>query len=241
MAALGEAAFGAGRGCADFLYITVSTGVGGSIVSDGRLLHGPDGMAGELGHVPVDMDGPICGCGGRGHLEAVASGRAIAREARRAERAGESPFLTARAAGVGSDQLTAKDVAAGEEAGDEASAAIMDRARRAFAAACVGFVSAFNPDRIIVGGSIAEHQGDRLLRPAREAIAREGFRRPASRVTIVGPELGPDVSLVGAYPLVVSRLGDPAWRRPAPATTGTLALPASDPSVTTVGARRPAR
>ncbi len=67
VAALGEAAFGAGRGEPDFIYLTVSTGVGGSIVTDGRLFHGPDGLAGELGHVPVDLDGPRCGCGGYGH------------------------------------------------------------------------------------------------------------------------------------------------------------------------------
>ena len=66
VAALGEAAYGAGRGQYDFIYVTVSTGIGGSIVTDGRLFHGPDGMAGELGHVPVELDGPLCGCGGRG-------------------------------------------------------------------------------------------------------------------------------------------------------------------------------
>jgi glucokinase len=241
VAALGEAAFGAGRGYADFLYITVSTGVGGAIVTDGRLFHGPDGMAGELGHLPVDMDGPMCGCGGQGHLEAVASGRALAREARRAARVGESLFLAARAGIVGSDELSAKDVAAGEDAGDAVCAAIMDRARRAVAAACVGFVNVFNPHRIIVGGSIAEHQGDRLLGPARDAVARHGFRRQASRVTIVPPELGPDVSLAGAHPLVMARLGDPAWRRPATSSTSTLAAPFSDPSVTTAGSQRPAR
>ena len=93
VAALGEAAYGAGRGQYDFIYVTVSTGVGGSIVTDGRLFHGPDGMAGELGHVPVELDGPICGCGGRGHLEAVASGTALARDAREAVMAGTSPFL----------------------------------------------------------------------------------------------------------------------------------------------------
>ena len=75
VAALGEAAYGAGRGQYDFIYVTVSTGVGGSIVTDGRLFHGPDGMAGELGHVPVELDGPICGCGGHGHLEPRAPAR----------------------------------------------------------------------------------------------------------------------------------------------------------------------
>ena len=234
VAALGEAAFGAGRGQPDFIYVTVSTGVGGSIVTDGRLFHGPDGMAGELGHVPVDLEGPRCGCGGRGHLEAVASGTALAREARQAVEAGTSPFLAQRAETVGTEELSARDVAAGEDAGDSTCAALMDRARRAIATACVGFVNAFNPHRIIIGGAIAEAQGERLLGLARDTVAREGFSRLAASVEIVPPELGPDVSLAGAHPLVFSRLADPAWRREGQAQP-TLAAPATDMSVHTPG------
>jgi glucokinase len=234
VAALGEAAFGAARGQPDFIYVTVSTGVGGSIVTDGRLFHGPDGMAGELGHVPVELDGPICGCGGRGHLEAIASGRALAREAREAVEAGTSPFLSRRAGAIGSDELSARDVAAGEDAGDAACVALMDRARRAIATACVGFVNAFNPHRIIIGGAIAEAQGERLLGLARATVAREGFSRLAAPVEIVAPELGPDVSLAGAHPLVTSRLGQPAWRRGGQAQPS-LAAPATDMSVHTPG------
>ena len=235
VAALGEAAFGAGRGQPDFIYLTVSTGVGGSIVTDGRLFHGPDGMAGELGHVPVDLDGPRCGCGGRGHLEAVASGRALAREARRSVGAGTSPFLASRAEIVGVDELSARDVAAGEDARDPTCAALMDRARRAIATACVGYVNAFNPHRIIVGGSIAQAQGDRLLGLIRDTIAREAFSRLAASVDVVPPALGPDVSLAGAHPLVSSRLGDPAWRRGGQAAQPTLAAPGTDMSVHTPG------
>jgi glucokinase len=234
VAALGEAAFGAGRGRPDFIYLTVSTGVGGSIVTDGRLFHGPDGMAGELGHVPVELDGPICGCGGRGHLEAIASGRALAREAREAVEAGTSPFLAGRAQAVGTDGLSARDVAAGEDAGDATCTALMVRARRAIATACVGFVNAFNPHRIIIGGAIAEAQGDRLFGLARDTVVREGFSRLAASVEIVPPELGPDVSLAGAHPLVSSRLGDPAWQRGGQAQP-TLAAPATDMSVHTPG------
>jgi glucokinase len=237
VAALGEAAFGAGRGQPDFIYVTISTGVGGSIVTDGRLFHGPDGMAGELGHVPVDLDGPPCGCGGRGHLEAVASGTALAREARLAVEAGSSPFLADRARDVGAHELSAREVAAGEDAGDETCSALMDRARRAIATACVGYVNAFNPHRIIIGGAIAEAQGERLLGLARDTVVRESFSRLAENVEIVHPELGPDVSLAGAHPLVASRLGDPAWRRGGRAQP-TLAAPATDMSVHTPGLGR---
>jgi len=113
VAALGEMSFGAARGCRDFLYLTVSTGVGGAIVSGGQLFHGPDGTAGELGHLPVAMEG-ICTCGGIGHLEGYASGAALARMAREIVASGTSPYLAAVAARKGADALDAGDVAAGE-------------------------------------------------------------------------------------------------------------------------------
>jgi glucokinase len=211
VAALGEMAFGAARDCADFLYLTVSTGVGGAIVIDGRILHGPDGTAGELGHMPVSMEG-VCGCGGVGHLEAFLGGAAMARYARAAAAEGSSPFLAARAVQKGSAAVEARDIAEGEDAGDLACHAIMERGRRAFAVACVGFVDALNPTRIVVGGAISDAQGDRLLGPARAEVAATAFKTPRSRVQIVRAELGADVGLAGGHPLVIARLGDPAWR-----------------------------
>jgi glucokinase len=209
VAALGERWRGAARDCDNFLYVTVSTGLGGAIFHGGRLMLGPDGTAGELGHVCLEPDGPICGCGGRGHLEAIASGSGLAGQADVEVAAGRSAFLAARAA-LG--RLTGRDVAEGEAAGDEVCARLMGRARRAFGIACVGWVNAFNPDRIVVGGTIAEQQGERWLDPARAEVAGTAFRAPAARVRIVPAELGEDVGLVGAWPLVAQRHGDPAWR-----------------------------
>jgi predicted NBD/HSP70 family sugar kinase len=134
--------------------------------------------------------------------------------------------------------LSARDVAEGEDAGDPACSALMRRARRAIATACVGFVNAFNPHRIIIGGSIADAQGERLLQLVRDTVAREAFSRLAAVVDIVPPELGPDVSLAGAHPLVSSRLGDPAWRRGGTAHQPTLAAPATDMSLKTPGLGR---
>jgi glucokinase len=208
-AALGEMAFGAARGCIDFVYLTVSTGVGGAIVSEGRILHGPDGTAGELGHTPVAMDG-VCGCGAVGHLEAFIGGNAMARVAREAVADGRSPFLSERAARKGVEEIEARDIAEGEDAGDEVCRTIMERGRRAFAVACVGFVDALNPSLIVVGGAIADAQGDRLLGPARAAVAATAFRAPRSRVKIVPAALGADVSLAGCHPLVIARLADQA-------------------------------
>lgn len=211
VAALAEHAFGAARGVDDFIYITVSTGVGGGIVTGGRILHGPDGLAGELGHVPVAMSGPRCGCGGIGHVEAFASGTALARDARALVASQGSTFLVERARRIGgANELSAKDVAEGANAGDRACVELMERARRALAVACVGYVNAFNPHRIVIGGSIAEAEGERMLGPVREAIAREAFEVMARNVRVVPAGLGGDVSLAGAHPLVMDRLDDAA-------------------------------
>lgn len=207
VAALGERAFGAARGAVDFLYLTVSTGIGGAIVADGRLVAGRDGVGGELGHLPVDIDGPLCGCGARGHLEAIASGSGIARAAAEAIEAGRAPGLRALRDRLAPEALTARDVAAAEDTGDAAAVEIMDRARAAFAAAAVGLVDMFAPELIVVGGSVARAQGERLLGPARAAIRELAFPIAARRVRIVEAKLGDDVGLVGAMPLVMARLG----------------------------------
>jgi glucokinase len=211
VAALGEMAYGAARGCADFIYITVSTGFGGAIVTEGRLMLGPDGTAGEVGHLQVELDGPLCGCGGVGHVEALCSGRALARDAAAATPVGRSPFLASRAAAKAPATLDARDVADGAAAGDAFCLELLDRARAAFSAACVGIVNVLNPSLIVVGGGIAEHLGDALFGGARQAVALGTFPIPARRVRIVPAELGPDVSLAGAQPLIASRFGDPAW------------------------------
>ncbi|MEA2536493.1 MAG: glucokinase [Chloroflexota bacterium] len=206
VAALGEATFGAARGAVDFLYLTVSTGIGGAIVADGRLVAGRAGVGGELGHLPIDLDGPPCGCGARGHLEAIASGAGIARAASAAIEAGRAPGLRALLDRLAPEALTARDVAAAEDGGDPSAHEIMERARAAFAAAAVGLVDMFAPELIVVGGSIARAQGDRLLGPARTAVRELAFPMAAARVRIVEARLGDDVGLVGAVPLVAARL-----------------------------------
>ena len=206
VALLGELAFGAARGATDAVYLTVSTGIGGAILAGGRLLHGPDGTAGELGHLLIELDGPPCGCGARGHLEGIASGSGIARAAREVIAAGSAPGLAALASRIGLDRIAAVDVAAAEDAGDPVAGAIMDHARRAFAAAMVTIVDVFDPEVVVVGGSVARGQGARLLAPAREAVRAVAFRAPSRRASIVPAALGDDVSLVGCLPLVRQRM-----------------------------------
>jgi glucokinase len=207
VAVLAETAYGAARGFRDVIYLTVSTGVGGAVITDGRLLAGPDGVAGELGHLSVAYDGPVCGCGGIGHLERLTSGSGMARSAREALDAGaDAPELARIAAAIAPRPLEATHVDEAAAAGDPTATAIVDRAVRAFAAAIVSMVDVFDPDRVVVGGGIAMAWGDRLLGPARDAVAATAFRLQARRVRIVPAELGDDVGLIGTVPLVASAL-----------------------------------
>jgi predicted NBD/HSP70 family sugar kinase len=126
--------------------------------------------------------------------------------------------------------VSAKEVAEGALAGDPACTYVMDRARRALSAACVGYVNAFNPHRIVIGGSIAEAEGERLLQPIRDAIASEVFKVVARGVTVVPAALGGDVSLAGAQPLVMRAL---AGARTVDATRGAPGGTIAGPAATT--------
>lgn len=205
VAVLAETEFGAGQGFGDVVYLTVSTGIGAGVITGGRLLTGPDRAAGELGHMVVDMDGPVCGCGARGHLERMSSGTGIARSARLALEAGsDAPVLRDIAAREAPRPLEGIHVDEAAAAGDPVARDIIARALRAFAAAIVSIVNTFDPDRIIVGGGLAMAWGERLLGPARDAVTAHAFRVQAARVRIVPAALGDDVGLVGALPLVAS-------------------------------------
>ena len=177
MAAVGEAMAGAAVGVRDFVYITVSTGLGGKIVSGGRLLRGVRGTAGELGHFPVALDGPRCGCGSFGCAESFAAGRNLA------------------------DQFGVADaerVYAAAASGDARAAALVARAEAALANLAVGLANALNPSLIVVGGSVAEHQPAHVLEPMRRAIRERAFRVPAASVRVVPAALGADVGLLGS-------------------------------------------
>jgi glucokinase len=205
LAALGEGRYGAARDLDDFVYLTVSTGIGGAVVSEGRLMRGVRGLAGELGHLTVDFRGPPCGCGAQGHLEAYSSGTGITRRAGDALAAGRPSAALERLASHGA--LSAAAVAAAEAVGDPLAVEIMRDARQAFAAAMVTIVDVFAPQRVVVGGGVAMGQGERLLGPAREAVARLAFRAQAAEVEIVPAALGDDVGLLGASALVDERVG----------------------------------
>ncbi|MEZ5094626.1 ROK family protein [Nocardioides sp.] len=200
-ALLAEHAFGAGRGCGHAVYLTLSTGVGGAVLEQGRLLRGHRGLAGELGHLVVQEGGPECGCGRRGCLEALASGDGLARRATAHAEAHPGSTLGRRLATVRSREgraLTGRDVAdvAEDESGDGPATRLLDAARTAFATAVVNVVNGWDPERVIVGGSIARAFPAWLAEAGRR-VAEEGLVPPHGPL-VVAAELGGDAELLGA-------------------------------------------
>ena len=212
VAVMAEWRHGAAREARNVIYVTVSTGIGGGIVVDGRPLIGPDGTAGEVGHVTVELDGPLCGDGSPGHAEAIGSGTAIAREGRALLEAGRSPKLAAVFAASAATELGAEHVAEAADEGDAACQAVLDRAWVAIGALCASLVNLLNPEVIVIGGSIAAHRPE-LFDLVPLEIERRAFAAPARRVRVVPAEHGDDVSLIGLLPIVNERLHDPAFRR----------------------------
>jgi glucokinase len=212
VAIMAEWRHGAARGSDDAIYITVSTGIGGGIVIDGRPLIGKDGTAGEVGHITVEIDGPICGDGSPGHAEAIGSGTALAREGRALLESGASARLAEIFHGSGAAELGADHVAQAADQGDAACQALLDRAWVAIGAMCASLVNVLNPEVIVIGGSIAMHRPE-LFDVVRREVTRRAFPAPARRVRVLPAEHGDDVGLIGLLPIVNERLHDPAFRR----------------------------
>lgn len=202
-AALGEAWVGAGAGVRDLIYITVSTGIGGGLILNGELYHGVSGTAGEIGHMTVEPDGPVCTCGRRGHLEAVASGQAIARMAQEAVRAGAPTRLSALGPPEG---LSAEAVARAAAEGDQLAGEIFARAGAYIGIAVASLVNVLNPAMVIFGGGVSK-AGDLLFDPVRRVVRERAFERPAAAVRIVPAALGDDAGVIGAAAVVYRRLG----------------------------------
>lgn len=192
-AALGEARFGAGRGAESVLYLTVSTGVGGGVVLDGRLRRGHHGLAGEIGHLCVEPDGPRCACGRRGCLEALASGPAIARHAREALAAHtERP---SRLRDLPDAALDARAVAEAAAEGDALAWEVLEGAAIALGRGIGSAANVFDPQRVILGGGVT-HAGERywsVVRSVAQATALAG-----DTLEIVPAALGDEAPLWGA-------------------------------------------
>ena len=199
-AAAGEHRYGAGAGTRNMIYLTISTGVGGGIVIDGRLYRGATGNGGELGHVTVDCNGRPCrGCGRRGCLEAYVSGTSIAERAQEALAASAEPSSLGRHA-----PLTAADVAAAARDGDSVARAVWDETVDALACGLTSIVNVFDPELVVLGGGVTG-SGEQLLGPVRERVRAETMRPAGEAASIVRSALGDHVGVVGAAAIVLER------------------------------------
>lgn len=199
LAALGEHRFGAGRGIDDLIYITVSTGIGGGVITGGKLLLGASGFAGEVGHMTIDLNGPGCSCGNVGCLEMLASGTAIARFAVEKISRGELSTITDLVAGdLG--KVTAETVAEAARSGDLVAREVMHTAGANLGIGVVNLVHIFNPELVIIGGGCSK-AGDLIFEPVRQVVDERTM--PDISVRIVPTALGDDPGLLGAVALVL--------------------------------------
>jgi glucokinase len=204
-AALGENRFGAGRGTQHMIYVTASTGIGGGLILDGKLYHGTNGMAGEIGHQTILDQGPLCGCGNRGCLEALASGTAIARRARESVARGV-PTLIAQLCEGHPERVSAKLVAQAADRGDAEARMILSQAMDYLGIGMANLVNLFNPELIVIGGGLT-NLGEGLFGPVRRAIERNAFRSAAAAVRVVPADLGENAGALGAAAVALAPPG----------------------------------
>ena len=201
--ALAEYRFGGGRGYNAVLYMTMSTGIGGGIVLDGQVYHGANDSAGEVGHQILLPDGPLCGCGKRGCLEALCSGPAIARRAQAAVR-NEKALATALLDLVGGrvEALRSEHVLEAARHGDALALRLVRETAYYMGWGIANLVNILNPD-IVLLGTIAIAAGDILLNPIRKTVSEFAMTRPAEAVKIAPAQLGEALGDLAAVALVV--------------------------------------
>lgn len=199
LAALGEWKYGAGVGHHHLIYLTVSTGLGGGIIVDDRLLVGSKGLAAEVGHITVLPDGPMCGCGFPGHLEAMSSGTGIANYVKRELAAGRPSLLT-----QDEEPVSARTIARAAALGDELSVEAFEVGGTFLGRAIADLAHLFNPTIVILGGSVTK-AGDLLMNPVKKALQETAISPEYLKdFTLTTALLGDRVGLVGALALARS-------------------------------------
>jgi glucokinase len=205
-AAWGEFRAGVAKGRDHVLFVGVGTGIGGGIIADGRLLRGAHGFAAEVGHVVVDPNGPLCGCGNHGCWEQVASGHALTRAGREAARQHPQSMI-ARMCGGDPAKVTGPLVTEAARGGDPVARGILSWVGERLGQGLAGLANVLDPEVVVVGGGVVA-AGEWLLEPARRVFARS-IEAPAHRpeVPILPASLGNDAGAVGAALLALEELG----------------------------------
>jgi len=193
LGALGEWAYGAGRGEKNLAYIKVGSGIGAGLILNQQIYGGTTGAAGEIGHLTIEENGPLCNCGNHGCLEAFAGGYAIANQAKILVKSGVTTLL----AEIPLDQITAVDVADAAQRGDLHAQEILKRSGTYIGIALAGLVNLLNPSIIIIGGGVTE-AGDIFTNPIRQAVRDRAMRASGQGVQITTAMLGHRSLMIGA-------------------------------------------
>jgi glucokinase len=208
LAMLAEHLAGAARGARHAAMLTIGTGIGGGLIIDGALYRGSRGSAAELGHMVIDQNGPPCqgSCPGRGCLESLASGTALAREAQRV--ASEQPDGGLGRALAGGREISGALVTELAHDGDPSANEVVELIGRRLGLGIVNLVNMLNPEVVVVGGGVIA-AGELLLDPARRVVAQRALRPSREQVRIVRAEFGAESGMVGAAALALGALADP--------------------------------
>ena len=194
-AALGELHFGAGKGAQNMICITIGTGIGSGLIINGKLVRGASNAAGEIGHIKLQIhDGPICGCGDEGCLEAFASGPSIVAMAQAYISSGKSTkFREMAKAG----EITPYIVAEAAKAGDCVALKIYEKIGEYIGIGLASVVNLLNPEKIVIGGGVAD-AGEILLKPIENALKKRSMPIQGSTCKIVPAKLGNLAGVIGA-------------------------------------------
>jgi len=195
---VGEHRLGAGVGVKDLIGIFVGTGIGGGLIFNGRLYHGFGKVAGEIGHMIIQVNGPRCGCGNRGCFEAMASRTAIVRDLSKAMAKGQKTMLSKMVEGKDLQKTGSSVLAEAYRAGDKLTVKVLKRAARYCGMAVASLLNLLNPEMVVLGGGVVEALGaDYVARVAKVAKKRT-FEVTFEGVRIVPAQLGDDAVLLGA-------------------------------------------
>ncbi|HEY4692725.1 MAG TPA: ROK family protein [Bellilinea sp.] len=202
--ALGEMNAGVGSGISDMIFVKIGTGIGSGIICQGNIYRGASGCAGDIGHISVDKNGPLCHCGNRGCLEAMTGGPAMAERAVTAAIAGKSPILMNRYLANG-DKLTAEDIGHAAREGDNVSNEIIRESGQMLGDVLASLVNFYNPQMIVIGGGVS-NLGNLLLSSIRQTVLNRSTPLATRNLNIVFSATGADAGVIGAVSLVMDYL-----------------------------------
>jgi len=199
--ALGETYQGAGKGVPNLIFIKIGTGIGAGILCEGKIYRGSNGCAGDIGHIGVNKFGPLCHCGNKGCLEAVAAGPAIAERSIMAAQAGKSPILLKIYERNGKT-LHAEDVGEAAREGDAFAIESIRESGQYIGDVLAGLVNFFNPGMVVIGGGVA-NLGNLLLSSIRQTVLNRSLPLATKDLHIVFSDIGPDAGVLGAVNLAM--------------------------------------